>query len=375
MSATSTDQRSYVAAQFRELQEGRLDSEQESYASPHAGFARGVDLHILDRIELAFRGADDDPQGYEAYDDLTTVAANATATVAVREGDTSTLSNMTGLVDNAADVEGVSTMRYIAETIAQPAACTMMEGDMGAGKTEGSALLVELTLWGIMLREDIDERETYLTVLTNVESMAEQNGRMFEYVDAFTDLKERLDESPEDERILFVFDEGSGHASGYSEDAQDAVVLAKLVRLIRKSNGSMVIVGHSRDIHPAILRLCNLAIRKLSEQEAQNPQKEAGVFRRDVSRDGKERTKVVWKQVEQLDGIPASRYEFDTNEASSWTWDNSADKRQRLVNFLRLAYELDVREELTQTQISECVGCDRSYVSKVEGDVVAEATA
>jgi len=285
---------------------------------------------------------------------------------AVARGDFVLAEYMRGVPDNKTSIQGFELLREMSEIMAQPASVTVIKGDMGSGKTDFSGMLAELIEFGLFQRYG---REYEIRIATNVESFVERaNSREndateaqdyhaeWEHINQFSELTDRLDQQKEtgayeDERLVYIFDEGSNHVTGYGEDVQDAVQMGKMGRLIRKCNGSLIVIGHSHDIAPILLRLANLIIEKLSEQEASEPKKEARILRRH----GDDEDARNYEVVGEIKDIPPTKYDFETVESSDFYWDGDEEAEQMLR-----AYELLDNQE----DVGYIFDCDRSYVSK-----------
>jgi hypothetical protein len=201
------------------------------------------------------------------------------------------------------------------DKLARPAYVCYLHGVMGDGKSDFGFLLGEI--W-----EDEMQRRGYNTHLaSNVETCREtQTITEFDEFDAW------LDEATEDERRLFLFDEASGHASGYAADAQEArELMGKTINLIRKSHASIILIGHTGvDVHADIRRKCTHLMRKTSKKEVE--------IRERVDTGGGEGEIQTTARVE---GIPPTNWHYDTYESSSWDWGDEGDVEVELRDQLR----------------------------------------
>jgi hypothetical protein len=157
---------------------------------------------------------------------------------------------------------------------------------------------------------------------------------------------------------LFIFDEGSSNASGYAQHAhQTQSKLGELVKLIRKVNGSMMIIGHTgKDVHPDIRRLSQDCIIKTGKKTAE--------YYHSVE----EAEGVGFKM--EVEGIPKTNFWYDTKESTSWDWsvqtsdermeaqqnallkeeEEKVDMNKRNAKIAKLAVETD----MTNKAIGEC---------------------
>jgi len=272
---------------------------------------------------------------------------------AIRHGDNPLVEYLRGLGDNKTKMGAWELLREMSEVMAQPASVTTLKGDMGSGKTDFAGLLAELIEFGLFQRYG---REFEIRLASNVESFVEfANAREddetesqkwhaeWEFINNFRDLVERLDEQKssgahEEERLVYILDEGCNHVTGYGQDANDAVEMGKMIRLIRKANGSMIIIGHSHDIAPIILRMSNLIVEKVSEQEADEPKKEARVYKRA----GKDEDARDLELIRPLKEIPPTKYDFETHESSDVYWGDEEGEQ--------MYSETEVREQINSIE-------------------------
>lgn len=315
------------------------------------------------------------------------------ATQAVSDGNVSQLKFFTGKQDYSNKANSLHTLLSLREKLAQEAYISYLFGHMGNGKTDFANLLGEIA-----------KKELGYKIVTNQKTLVE-NGHADEYIwtyggfldvltehietdieiDSLQDLA-RIDKEIEQADILFIFDEASQEASGYSSDAHDAQEkLGKLVKLIRKVGGKMIIIGHTgKDVHPDIRRLTTDCIHKVSKKTAE--------FYETV----KEAEGVDLK--ETISGIPETNWNYETTEVCIWSWsevagDEKTDKAEKVETVKRSkstekrnlemaeAYITDEHDEIepdengniTQEMLAEHYNLTSGRVSQIFAEMQKEA--
>ena len=333
MSEREASQQGYASAQMREAQEGRL-GDRDTYADEFAGVVDDDTLELLTKYREAFaRSPSENFEDTATYDELMRAASNRRASTAIDKGNVSVLQNFVGLRESGNDASGVQLLRRLQSVVSEEAWTCYLYGKTDAGKTDLSLLFVEL--WR-------DER-TDGVVGTNVRSVA----RAYDwavFIDEYDDLLEWLET---DGYKFFLFDEASSHASGYSGQASDGRRLGRLVNLFRKYKASLLIIGHTgKDVHADIRR-------KSSHLIIKDDKKTARVYEPVQDVEGE----VDVQKRLHLKGIPKTTLqEYDTREASSWSW-SEPDQNRRV----RLMSE----KELTQKEIAEIEGISQTKVSRI----------
>jgi hypothetical protein len=242
----------------------------------------------------------------EFYRDWVTVAMSKEAGHAVRNDDLVTMQSFVGEPQSTEDVSGIQTTRRLRDGLRRPAYVCYIHGHMGNGKTDFALLLAEL--W----KDETEARGDDAVIAANIESFEEKD----EYISDFDEYVEWLEET--DKEKMFIFDEASSHASGYASQAQQSRKLGRLVNLIRKYNGNIVIIGHTgKDVHPDIRRKCIHFVRKTGTKTNEiRTRNDIGEGEGDFDLEM------------QLEGIPQTSFTYDHKEASSWDWGEDNEKLQ-----------------------------------------------
>lgn len=221
------------------------------------------------------------------------------ANFAVKTGQTAVIDFITGLPNFNSDISGIKTIEKLRDWVTRTAAINLFSGHMGAGKTDFALLIAEVWSW------EMERRGNNHAILSNVQSFEEA-----ETVTSMSELKERI-EADDSEYIHVVWDEASSHASGYGSDRQDVEEqLRRFLRMIRKNNGSLTMIGHAeggKDIHPEV--------RRLSEAVYKESKKKATIYK------GITESREYEGEKMSLDGIPPTSFSYDTTEESDWEWD------------------------------------------------------
>ncbi|WGI17129.1 hypothetical protein [Methanonatronarchaeum sp. AMET-Sl] len=203
------------------------------------------------------------------------------------------------------DLSGLRTLQLLENRLRQEIYICYIAGNMGSGKTDFAILLAELY-------------HTWLNgkVASNIKSFKEKDRYCSGIQELETWLKSDKQEGQKQSNKLFIFDEASSHASGYSKDSTKVErQFSTLLKKFRKYRASLIIIGHTgKDVHPDIRRLLNDYILKVGRKEA--------IFYRSVT-DAKGRG-----QRFKLQGIPKTNYTFNTYENTEWKWkDSEIDER------------------------------------------------
>jgi len=327
-------------ASFREYQRGQTTK--ESKVEPWAGMIQREDEDLFLALSEAFRGHGSF-ETTNVYERLLRASATRNAARAIRQDDHATLFNFVGETGDKRDLSGVQTLRKLQDSISRPAYVAYIFGAMGNGKTDFALLLSEL--W----RDAKTQKGYDVELASNVKTW--ERGETIRRYDDFLDwLEVEEGDDFEDKRRLFIFDEASSHASGYSEDAQDARRMGKLVNVIRKKMASIIIIGHTgKDVHPDIRRKATHFIKKESL-------KEAIISTPETDSEGKMSPETEFK----LKDVPPTSEVFRTDEESRWSWGNT-DREERIAKMYAMG--------LTQAQIGEVEDLSQNRVSEILREV------
>ena len=210
---------------------------------------------------------------------------------ALRSSDLDRQNAMVGL-DSSSDAGGTSKLIELVGRI-EEGYIAYQFGSMGSGKTDFAILLAEL--WSKMQG---DEHR----IGSNIESFERA-----EHVCRYPVLRDWVREG--DEPTLFVWDEASSSASGYSSEAHEVMDKFRLLlQSFRKNRCNLLIIGHTgKDVHPHIRRQANDCIHKESKERAT-------VYDEVVEGEGE-------GEKFSISGIEPTSLRFDTKEMSRWYWE------------------------------------------------------
>jgi hypothetical protein len=228
----------------------------------------------------------------ELFGEIFRVSAGMSIDRALRQSDIDRQSAMVGL-DQSSGAGGTSLLLDFVERI-ESGYIGYLFGEMGNGKTDFAVNVAEL-----------------FSRIRSGDAEIGSNIQSFERAETI-ERYERLESWVQDESTeqLFIWDEASSSASGYSSDAHEVTDLfRRLLQSFRKHNSNLLMIGHTgKDIHPHIRRQCNDVIHKESK-------KRAAVYDRvdDGEPSGHRFT---------LEGIEATDWKYDTKEMSRWFWES-----------------------------------------------------
>lgn len=293
----------------------------------------------------------DDPrtvEGTERWQEITARWINKSLSTAIRNGRDRMVNSFLGVVEQETSIGEIQSCVRFENWVAREAGITYLAGHMGTGKTDFGLLM------GEVFYESYNMSDKEVHIATNIQSAAERRSHI-KYIDNQPELQEWLDD--EDGYKLFIFDEASSHATGYTGDASKVTQqFRSMIRLIRKSNGNMVIIGHDgKDLHPTV--------RELADYVEKEDKKEAAVFEAVEDREGKDK-------MFDVDKIPQTSYWYDTKEASKWEWaTDNGEEGKNLDVIIGETYEetklnqKDVAEifEVSQSKVSECKKAYHEY--------------
>lgn len=313
-----------TAAEFASYVNNNLDGKPTELHS-HAGLVdSGEEMEFLNMLQNAYRS--DHKELPHKFKDtklgqiLIKNSATKLASKAVSEGNIGQMKRFTGKQSYKTDSSGIHALRKLRSEISKDAYIQYLFGHMGNGKTDFAILQGELA-----------KKELGFKIITNIKSLEEKDAYVETYGDLLKELANGQEVSNVDEivesdidtsNILFIFDEASSHASGYSDDAYETQKkLGVMVKKVRKVSGRIIVIGHTgKDLHPDVKRLCD-CVHKTSKKTAN--------YYKSVDEQGNG----VNKQM-SVKGIPKTNWDsYDTNEITSWDWSEiPADTQEESKN-------------------------------------------
>jgi hypothetical protein len=211
---------------------------------------------------------------------------------ALRDSDLDRQSAIIGLGDRD-DAGGTGKLLRLVDRI-EGGYIGYMFGSMGAGKTDFAIYLSEI--WTRM-------HESETTIGSNIKSFERA-----ETVERYENLTEWVQNPGE---RLFIWDEASSTASGYSAEAHEVMNKFRgLLQSFRKNRCNLLIIGHTgKDVHPHIRRQARDKIHKESKEKC--------TIYETVNDNGEPEGKRF-----SVEGIEATSWNYDTREMSRWYWNS-----------------------------------------------------
>ncbi|OKY78287.1 MAG: putative ATPase AAA+ superfamily [Candidatus Methanohalarchaeum thermophilum] len=235
------------------------------------------------------------------YQEIISQEATKYYSQAIKEGKIGPLKRLVGKKPGA-DKKGLRAYEMLKKVLENRMVFYLWSG-MGTGKTDFSLKMART--W--------KQQNPNKLIYSNIKSFKEKDKLVEDWPtlqEEIEDLKEQNKRQKQQKELLFIFDEGSNHLTGH-QDSQKAVDLAKKLKLFRKSKAKILIIGHTgKDIHPEIRRLASDKIGCVIHKR----DKETAEFYEEVD-GGQLRNKIF-----ELNNISKTRYSYDTNEVTEWSW-------------------------------------------------------
>lgn len=334
-----------AASTLREYARGRLKGLDHRDIAPEAGVIDDADMRELlifaRQAWRSQRGAGDpDFEETKWYKNRREVAASETATEAVHEGKLAVMDYLTGRPEWEPDVRGLHAIHRLENWLvySEAAKVAYIAGHMGSGKTDFAHLCAEVIEHRCSVDQDLPDAE----IRSNIPS-SEYNS-----ITRYPRFKDWVEEGSVGEQRWFVFDEASSQLSGYSHDREEVEkLMSSLVKKARKNGVNLLIIGHTgMDLHADLRRLADYV---------EKPSKKTARFYATVKRgEGS-------GHLFDLDRLPPSRKDFDTEDEAPWDWGDALDETgddtldpsdvQRLI--AKRAAEIYESTEMSQNDVVE----------------------
>lgn len=293
--------------------------------------------------------------------------ATEAATEAVREGNISQLSYITGLPSYESDVSGLHAINQLADWLIHSEQCKLvyLAAHMGSGKTDFSLTMLEIIAdHYARVDRSVDEEVPEPEFATNFHVDAGEDADV-QLIDNYDDLLSWGETGSSEDERWFIFDEASTELTAQSgANAQNvAETMAPFVKKMRKMGINMIVIGHDKgDIHVAIRSLADFVDKRGTKRASFY----AGISKR--------------KPVGHLfdvDGIPPTSWNYDTDDTADWSWGSAIEdgdvdeiteediREERDLRMARL-YELC---DVTQAEIAESFDVSTATVSNAVNKV------
>ncbi|WP_232686487.1 helix-turn-helix domain-containing protein [Halobacterium zhouii] len=359
-----------IEAEFREYALGTLPNQEHRDVHPIVGMIPNKDVRHYVMFQAEAYDADapmfdgrDMPDSFwdtELAREIKRKYGTDTGTDALLSGNMGQLNYFSGLVSYQKDVSGMQTLMSLQKLIEDiPVFISYIYGIMGAGKTDFAFLLLEVfaSIYG---RENVCMAANLTS--DDLDEEIDHYSRIVEILDS---RRERMQAGEDLDEFIMVVDEAAQIFTGSGSDQHKAKALAKLLKLARKANANLILIGQDgKDIGPSLRALCTAFIHKESEKKT--------TFYRDV------KNRQGMGEMMTLSGIPPTNYDdYSTWDEGEFIFDADGDDDEDLVTQEELdelikEHEremmalLDATTELTQAAIAEKYGVKSRTVRRAK---------
>lgn len=358
-----------VATSFRELREyamGNLDVDHD-HLHPLAGLIDDDEV----REVLGFMAENYEPSEEMPKDFWETAFAEKAlrkfateiATQAIDEGNLSQVSYITGLPSYESDVSGLQATNQLVDWLVHSEQCKLvyLAALMGRGKTDLSLLFMEVINDHFQrlqrsVGDEVDVEEPEFAANFWVDAGEDAHVKT---IDNYDDLLEWAERGNSEMERWFIFDEASTELTAQSgKNAQDvAETFAPFVKKMRKMGVNMIVIGHDKgDVHVAIRSIADF----VDKTGLKTASFYAGIKQREPT-----------GHLFDLDGLPPTSWEFDTDDTADWDWceetqesieQGISDEEFRDWRDKRIA-RLYSQTDVSQQDLANAMGLSQSAVS------------
>ncbi|MFC6723130.1 zonular occludens toxin domain-containing protein [Halobium palmae] len=330
----TNEKQSHPAPELREYAMGTLNVDHR-HVHRHAGLLTDPEAEdMLTKAAEAYEPLTDDaPLSFWDTDfatDCLKAAGTSTATQALQNRDQETLSFISGLVGYQSDASGLRSLSKLQRLIERtPVFIGYIFGLMGSGKTDFSLLLAQIfkSVHG----------SSNVTVATNFDCTG-QDEQITQYSRLIEELESRhdqlVDDSQDDpDEFYMIIDEAAQIFTGSGSDQQKAKHLAKLLKLARKANAHVILIGQDgKDIGPSLRALCTVFVEK-------HDKKNLSMYTDVKNREG-------INKILSLKGVPPTDIPYETYDEGRFVFDVDDDAGGEDAEELRAELEeLEVQHE------------------------------
>lgn len=368
-----------AASELREYARGELPTDHRDI-SPAAVLVDDPDLrNLLVHQERIYnkrkRPQEPDFWSLPTVREKLTPEATAVVSEAVEHGKLSVMEYVTGMPEWSNDVSGLHTIRKLENWLIHSEQCKLiyLAGLMGRGKTDWSLMMLQIVAWHYQRIREIAERASEVPepeFAANFAVETPEGEPDVLHIDNLDDLLKWGEKGSAADSRWFIFDEASTELTAQSgSNAQDvAELFAPFVKKMRKMGINMIVIGHDKgDVH--------VAIRSMADFVAKDGLKSASLYAGIKNREPA-------GHIMDLDQIPETTWEYDTNDTAEWSWGEQGDRgeidrglsdaeRKRLIA-IRAAeiYKHDetdmTYEELADTMSTENIKINASMISRAK---------
>lgn len=324
MTESQTEEREHVTGAVRELREyarGVMDVDHQD-VHPSAGLIEDVETReALSFFAEAYNpSAEDIERGMPRDFWETPIAQRAirkhatnVATQAIKEGNASQASYLTGLPGYDPDVSGLHAVQQLAEWLTESEACKLIyiAALMGRGKTDMSLLFGEIIADHYrrvrrVVDSDVEVPDPEFAANFFVDTP--DDAPDVQQINHYDRLVEWMEQGSSADNRWFIFDEASSELTAQNAANAQKVVkrMGGLVKKMRKAGVNMIVIGHDAgDVH--------VAIRSLADYVSKPSQKKARFYSGVTKREGE-------GHLFDISGIPPTSWSFDTDDTADWCW-------------------------------------------------------
>jgi hypothetical protein len=235
------------------------------------------------------------------------------ASEAIAEGNLTQAAYFTGSPSYESDVSGLHAINQLVDWLVHSEQCKLvyLAALMGRGKTDLSLTLLEVIhdhYRRLDRAGDLDVATPTPEFAANFHVEPSVDGLDVEEIRHYERLDEWAERGSSDEERWFIFDEASTELTAQSgANAQKvAETMGPFVKKMRKKGVNMVVIGHDKgDIHVAIRSLADF----IDKTGLKSASFYAGINNREPQ-----------GHLFDLDGIPPTSWQFDTDDTAEWCW-------------------------------------------------------
>ena len=357
-----------IEAEFREYLREGLPEQDGVDAHPWTGLVQDRELRDVlafcsEAYEPLTEGAVREFEDHPVARRVTKQHGTHAGTQALQAGNMSQLSFFSGLVGYKSDVSGMQTLMQLQKIVEEtPVFIAYLFGMMGSGKTDFSMLLLEV--YTSVYGEDSVQRVANITS----DSVDEEVTRYGRVVELLEDRRDRIQDGEDIDPLVIVIDEAAQIFSGSGADQHRAKQLAKLLKLARKSNANILLIGQDgKDIGPSLRALCTVFVHK-------NEKKQATLYQDVKNREGQ-------GEMMSLDGVPATSLDYSTWDEGDFVFDDEDDedlpswddiKRLEEDHDREMMAILSVSSDMTNTEIGREYDVSERTVRRAKSEYEAE---
>lgn len=346
-------------AELREYVFGDLPKQDESPVNEWAGEIQDPDVRAY--LSFAAEVVEDD----QVFDDFANEVRRMHGTDAVHDaivsGNMAHAEYFSGLVGYQTDVSGMQTLMSLQSMVEDiPVFIGYVFGLMGSGKTDFALLLVEV------FKSVYGRDSVYTAANVSSDDLDEEVTQYSRVVEMLEDRRDRIQSGESPDPVVIVVDEAAQIFTGSGADQHRAKQLAKILKLARKSNANVILIGQDgKDIGPSLRALCTAFVHKESQKKA--------VFYQDVQdRQGRH-------EMMSLSGVPPTDIDYSTWDEGEFEFDEEEEDLPTESEIAELEADheremmaiLSVTTDLTQEEIGDIYSVSEKTVrrakSKFEG--------